>query len=71
MLWVKGHQDKYMARHKLSQQAGMNMIRADGLADQYRERNQYAHKRNQLSLSQYDQYQDKDKDYNLLSMDSR
>jgi ribosomal protein S17E len=53
MLWVKGHQDKYTARNKLSQQAGMN-IQADALADQYREQNQHTHNQNQLLLSRYD-----------------
>jgi hypothetical protein len=53
MLWVKGHQDKYTARNKLSQQTRMN-IRADALADKYRERNQHPHNRNQLSLPRYD-----------------
>ena len=52
MLWVKGHQDKYTATSKLSQQARMN-IRANKLVERHLERNQAVHDPNRLSQATY------------------
>jgi hypothetical protein len=46
--WVKGHQDKFLAYANLSTQAKMNM-RADKLAEQYRENHRGPHQNSYLS----------------------
>jgi hypothetical protein len=46
--WVEGHQDRYLSYNKLSTQAKINM-RADKLAETYREQPQAPHQRSGLS----------------------